>query len=94
MTARQAQIATVVLVLILAGVLLFAGTVPRLRTAHARPATTPAAALPAKVAVTPGGKLFHDPSCPYIHGPVVMMNTAEAEQSGYTPCTRCLKRAY
>lgn len=94
MTARQAQLLTVVLLAILAGVLVAAGHVPRLRTEHARPATVAVADLPARVAVTPAGRLFHDPSCPYIHGPVVMMDTREAEQFGYTPCTRCMKKAY
>lgn len=94
MTARETQIVIAVLVVLVTGVLLSAGREPGLRTEHARPATVAAVQLPATVAVTPGGKLFHEPSCPYIHGRVVMMDTAAAELLGYTPCTRCMARAY
>ena len=45
-----------------------------------------------QVAVTAAGKLFHDPSCPYIHGKAEMMNAQEAARLGYTPCPRCLGR--
>jgi hypothetical protein len=51
----------------------------------------PAIHLPAQeVAVTPQGKLFHDPSCRYIHGKAEMMSAPEAAKRGYTPCPRCL----
>lgn len=45
-----------------------------------------------QVAVTAAGKLYHDPSCPYIHGKAEMMSAREAARLGYTPCPRCLGR--
>lgn len=54
----------------------------------------PAIHLPAeRVAVTAEGKLFHDPSCKYIHGKAEIMSPQEAVRRGYTPCPRCLRRA-
>ena len=51
----------------------------------------PAIELPAReVAVTPQGKLFHDPSCRYIHGKAQIMSALDAAKRGYTPCPRCL----
>jgi hypothetical protein len=45
------------------------------------------------VAVTPGGKMFHDPNCKYIHGPIEMVPAEEAVAEGYTPCVRCMREA-
>lgn len=51
----------------------------------------PAVRLPAgQVAVTAQGKLYHDPSCRYLHGKAEMMSAQEAARLGYTPCPRCL----
>lgn len=51
----------------------------------------PALHLPTgQVAVTAQGKLYHDPSCRYIHGKPELMSAQEAAQDGYTPCPRCL----
>jgi hypothetical protein len=53
----------------------------------------PAVHLPVRqVAVTAKGKLFHDPSCRYIHGKAEMMSAQEAVRRGYTPCPRCLAK--
>ena len=53
----------------------------------------PAIHLPDRqVAVTTQGKLFHDPSCRYIHGKPEMMSAQEAARRGYTPCPRCLHK--
>ena len=60
-----------------------------LRSRHSEPAST---APPSVVAVTAAGKLYHDPACTFIHGPVRMEAGAQAIAEGYTPCTRCLKR--
>jgi hypothetical protein len=61
-----------------------------LRSEHAEPA----ARVPARmVAVTPAGNTFHDPDCPYIHGPIETMPAAEAVKEGYTPCIRCMREA-
>jgi hypothetical protein len=62
---------------------------PVLRSGHSRPAATVPSGL---VAVTPAGRLFHDPGCKYIHGPVEMMPAKKAVQEGYTPCLRCMRR--
>lgn len=51
----------------------------------------PAVQLPHRqVAVTAQGKLYHDPSCSYIHGKPELMSAQEAARAGYTPCPRCL----
>ena len=58
-----------------------------LRSPHSEPARS----TPDKmVAVTEQGKLFHDPSCPLIHGPSHLESARTAVLGGYTPCTRCL----
>ncbi len=43
-----------------------------------------------EVAVTPAGKLFHDPGCPFIHGPRMMETASAALTAGLSPCPRCL----
>ena len=59
------------------------------RSRHSEPATV---APPPLVVVTAEGKLYHDPNCAFIHGPVRRESSAQAIAEGYTPCTRCLKR--
>ena len=59
-----------------------------LRSEHSRPNV---AAPPATVAITSEGKLYHVPTCAYIHGPARLEPGARAVADGYTPCTRCLK---
>lgn len=61
-----------------------------LRSEHSQPAVK---APPGLVAVTPGGKTFHDPNCKYIHGPIEMVPAKEAVDGGYTPCVRCMREA-
>ncbi len=59
-----------------------------LRSAHSEPAwSTPAVT----VAVTGQGKLFHDPSCPLIHGPARLESAQQAIADGFAPCIRCQK---
>jgi hypothetical protein len=54
----------------------------------------PAIHMPKRqVAITAEGKLFHDPSCRYIHGKPQMVSAQEAVRRGYTPCPRCLRQA-
>ena len=63
---------------------------PRQRSLHSMAAVR----LPQRpVAVTAEGKLFHDPSCRYIHGKAEIMSAQEAARRGYTPCPRCLRQA-
>lgn len=61
-----------------------------LRSEHSRPAVNVPEGL---VAVTPGGKVFHDPACSFINGPVEMIPAREAVEEGYTPCVRCMREA-
>jgi len=66
------------------------GATATLLSRHSEPATH----MPARqVAITTEGKLFHDPSCRYIHGKPVMASAKEAAGRGYTPCPRCLRKA-
>ena len=63
---------------------------PALLSQHSQPAVR----LPAgMVAIVPGGKLFHDPKCAYLHGHPRMVSAEAAAKSGYTPCTRCMRAA-
>lgn len=45
------------------------------------------------VAVVDGGKTYHVPGCPYMHGTYHMIPAAEAVREGYAPCTRCMAKA-
>jgi hypothetical protein len=90
---KKVWISTLVCVALAAAILLPAmpsRALNGLRSQHAQPARH----LPARmVAVTPAGKLFHDPHCAYIHGKTKMMTADEAVKRGYTPCTRCMQSA-
>lgn len=57
-----------------------------LRSAHSEPAWFTPAGM---VAVTEQGKLFHDPSCPLIHGPARLETGPQAIAYGFSPCIRC-----
>ena len=51
----------------------------------------PARRLPQQlVAVVDGGKTFHVPGCPFMHGKYRMVTPEEAVREGYTPCDRCM----
>ena len=78
-------------VLVLGAVVCLASHAPEpLRSRHSEPAVR----LPAmKVAVTADGKTFHRPECPYIHGPVQMVDAHTAAAEGYTPDPRCMREA-
>lgn len=91
MTTRVLSWTVVVAVLLVGGwfAAVSSGRTEPLRSRHSEPATV---APPPLVAVTAGGKLYHDPNCAFIHGPVRMESSAQAIAEGYTPCTRCLKR--
>jgi hypothetical protein len=52
----------------------------------------PARRLPERlVAIVDGGKMFHVPGCPFMHGKYHMVTPEEAVREGYTPCTRCMR---
>ena len=54
----------------------------------------PARRLPLRlVAIVEGGKMFHVPGCPFMHGKYHMVSPEEAIREGYTPCTRCMADA-
>ena len=54
----------------------------------------PARRLPERlVAIVDGGKKFHVPGCPFMHGKYRMVTPEEAVREGYTPCTRCMRDA-
>ncbi len=91
MSARVLSLAIVAA--LVAGLVVFVGNnspASSLRSQHAEQART---APHAVVAVTAEGKLFHDPACPYVHGPAERMTAKEAMDRGYTPCTRCMRQA-
>jgi hypothetical protein len=66
------------------------GAAATLLSRHSEPAIH---VLNRQVAITAEGKLFHDPSCRYIHGRAEMVSAQEAVRRGYTPCPRCLHKA-
>jgi hypothetical protein len=54
----------------------------------------PARRLPERlVAIVDGGKMFHAPGCPFMHGKYHMVTAQEAAREGYAPCTRCMRDA-
>lgn len=57
-----------------------------LRSQHSEPARSIPTGM---VAVTDQGKLFHDPSCPLIHGRAHLESGPQAIAYGFAPCTRC-----
>jgi hypothetical protein len=89
-TTKVLTLASVCAVLLLGGWLVAASTgrPVTLRSRHSDPAIV---ARPPLVAVTVQGKLYHDPACGFIHGPIHLEPGEEAAAEGYTPCTRCLK---
>jgi hypothetical protein len=54
----------------------------------------PARRLPQRlVAIVEGGKTFHVPGCPFMHGKYHMVTPEEAVREGYAPCNRCMYEA-
>ena len=88
MTVRTWVMSLAALVLLAGGWMIGRATAPRppLRSEHSEPAPS----VLDRVAVTEQGKLFHDPSCPLIHGPAHLESGRQAVAAGYAPCTRCL----
>jgi len=56
---------------------------------HQDPKNSPVTGLVA-VSHDNGGKLFHIPSCPYLHGKPKFLPVQEALHEGYTPCPICI----
>lgn len=65
---------------------------PQLRSEHAQPGNGVPPEL--RVVASQEGRLFHLPSCTFIHeqDKLRTVTAAEATQEGYTPCVRCLKK--
>lgn len=64
--------------------------IPNLRSQHSQPAVR----MPSQqVAVTADGKTFHRADCPFIHGPVEMVDAQTAAREGYVPDPRCMHEA-
>jgi putative zinc finger protein len=45
------------------------------------------------VAIVDGGKTFHVPGCPFMHGKYHLVAAEEAVRQGFAPCTRCMRDA-
>jgi hypothetical protein len=90
-TNKVLTLASVAVVLLVGGWFVAASTgrPEVLRSRHSDPAI---ATSPPLVAVTVEGKLYHDPACAFIHGPIRMESGDQAIAEGYTPCMRCLKQ--
>ncbi len=43
--------------------------------------------------IVDGGKTFHVPGCPFMHGKYRMVTPEEAIREGYNPCNRCMYEA-
>jgi len=65
---------------------------PGLRSEHARASDHVPAHM--TVVVAEDGKTFHVAGCPFIHDKSRLrtITAREAEQQGYTPCVRCMKK--
>src|SRR5271169_5224370 len=92
--SRRAWLVSVAVTGALAATAVFAtaldGFVPQLRSEMSQPARR----LPQRlVAIVDGGKKFHVPGCPFMHGKYHMVTAEEAVREGYTPCTRCMSDA-
>jgi hypothetical protein len=92
--SRRAWLVSVAVTGALAATAVFAtaldGFVPRLRSEMSQPARR----LPQRlVAIVDGGKQFHVPGCPFMHGTYRMVTAEDAVREGYTPCTRCMSDA-
>jgi hypothetical protein len=92
--SRRAWLVSVAVTGALAASAVFAtaldGFVPQPRSEMSQPARR----LPQRlVAIVDGGKKFHVPGCPFMHGKYHMVTAEDAVREGYTPCTRCMSDA-
>lgn len=63
---------------------------PQLRAQMSQPSRR----LPQRlVAIVDGGKTFHLPGCPFMHGKYHIVTAEEAVREGYVPCNRCMYEA-
>ena len=92
--SRRAWLVSVAVTGALAASAVFAtvleGFVPQPRSEMSQPARR----LPQRlVAIVDGGKTFHAPGCPFMHGKYHMVTPEEAVREGYAPCNRCMYEA-
>ena len=92
--SRRAWLVSVAVTGALAASAVFAtvldGFVPQPRSEMSQPARR----LPQRlVAIVEGGKTFHAPGCPFMHGKYHMVTPEEAVREGYAPCNRCMYEA-
>jgi len=92
--SRRAWLVSVAVTGALAATAVFAtaldGFAPQARSEMSQPARR----LPQRlVAIVDGGKTFHAPGCPFMHGKYHMVTPEEAVREGYAPCNRCMYEA-
>jgi hypothetical protein len=78
----------------LASLTLFASVHDRSLPQSRAQMSQPSRRLPQRlVAVVDGGKTFHVPGCPFMHGKYHMVTAEEAVREGYAPCNRSMYEA-
>lgn len=92
--SRRAWLVSVAVTGALAASAAFAAALDRFAPQPRSEMRQPARRLPQRlVAIVEGGKLFHVPGCPFMHGKYHMVTPEEAVREGYSPCTRCMSAA-
>jgi Putative zinc-finger len=89
--SRRAWLVSVGVTGALAASVLFAAVFDRFVPQPRAQMSQPARRLPQRlVAIVDGGKTFHVPGCPFVHGKYHMVTPEEAVREGYAPCNRCM----
>jgi hypothetical protein len=89
--SRRAWLVSVGVTGALAASALFAAVFDRFAPQPRAQMSQPARRLPQRlVAIVDGGKTFHVPGCPFMHGKYRMVTPEEAVREGYAPCNRCM----
>ena len=92
--SRRAWLVSVGVTGALAASALFAAVLDRFVPQPRAQMSQPARRLPQHlVAIVDGGKTFHVPGCPFMHGKYRMVTPEEAIREGYNPCNRCMYEA-
>jgi len=92
--SRRAWLVGVAVTGALAASVVFATALDRFAPQPRSEMSQPARRLPQRlVAIVDGGKMFHAPGCPFMHGKYHMVTPDEAVRKGYSPCTRCMSEA-
>jgi hypothetical protein len=92
--SRRAWLVSVGVTGALAASALFAAVLDRFVPQPRQQMSQPARRLPQRlVAIVDGGKTFHVPGCPFMHGKYHMVTPEEAVHEGYAPCNRCVYEA-